>query len=226
MRCTQTVEAGAYVLGALPPAERSLYERHINTCAACRDEVADLAGLPGLLGRLDADTAGSIGQPEGPPVKLLDKMLADTHAERLSRRRRRRWERGMILLAAACLALVVGGIVSTMRIPAAPPPVVAAMYPVAEDEPVTALIGYWPSAQGGGTEIRMTCVYAEGPSGHPVRLNLWVYPKDGGAGRSISWWDAGPGYRETFFTRSELRPDQIGRFEIREGGKILLRYQT
>ena len=71
MRCTQTAEAGAYVLGALSPAERSAYERHIAACVTCRNEVAELAGLPGLLGRLDADTAASIGQPEGAPEKLL-----------------------------------------------------------------------------------------------------------------------------------------------------------
>src|SRR5438874_8480896 len=52
MRCTQTVEAGSYVLGALAPAERSGYEQHIATCAECRNAVAELAGLPGLLGRL------------------------------------------------------------------------------------------------------------------------------------------------------------------------------
>lgn len=224
MRCTQTVEAGAYVLGALPPADRSVYERHITTCARCRDEVAELAGLPGLLGRLDADTAASIGQPAGPSEKLLEKMLADTQAERRTRRHSRRWERTVTLVAAACLALVVGGVVSALRIPAAPPPVVAAMNPVANDEPVTAMIGYWPSTRG-GTEIRMTCVYADGV-GSTARLGLWVYPKDGGDGRSVSWWDAGPGYRDTFYTHTDLRPDQIGRFEIREGPTVLVAYRA
>jgi anti-sigma factor RsiW len=62
MKCTQTLEVGAYVLGALVPAEREAFERHLAECAICRDEVADLAVLPGLLGRLDFETARSIAQ--------------------------------------------------------------------------------------------------------------------------------------------------------------------
>ena len=41
------------MLGALAPAERADYERHLAGCAACRESVAELAVLPGLLGRLD-----------------------------------------------------------------------------------------------------------------------------------------------------------------------------
>ena len=62
MRCSQTLEVGVYVLGALAPAERDAFERHLSDCATCRDEVADLAVLPGLLGRLDLATAESIAR--------------------------------------------------------------------------------------------------------------------------------------------------------------------
>jgi anti-sigma factor RsiW len=62
MRCPQTIEVGAYVLGALVPAERDAFEKHLATCAICREEVAELAVLPGLLGRIDFETARSIAQ--------------------------------------------------------------------------------------------------------------------------------------------------------------------
>jgi Putative zinc-finger len=62
MKCTQTLEVGAYVLGALVPAERDAFEKHLGECAICREEVADLAVLPGLLGRIDYETARSIAQ--------------------------------------------------------------------------------------------------------------------------------------------------------------------
>lgn len=62
MRCPQTLEVGAYVLGALVPAERDAFERHLGECAICREEVADLAVLPGLLGRIDFETAKAIAQ--------------------------------------------------------------------------------------------------------------------------------------------------------------------
>ena len=177
MRCTQTAEAGAYVLGALSPAERSAYERHIAACVTCRNEVAELAGLPGLLGRLDADTAASIGQPEGAPEKLLHTVLASARTERVRLRRRHMRERGFIMLAAACLAVVVGAGVSTMSIPAAPPPVLGAMTPTDQGEPVNALLGYWADTKG-GTEIKMTCSYASGSITVPYTLATAQYPED------------------------------------------------
>jgi hypothetical protein len=62
MRCAQTLDVGVYVLGALAPAERDAFERHLGDCAICRDEVAELAVLPGLLGRLDLATAETIAR--------------------------------------------------------------------------------------------------------------------------------------------------------------------
>jgi hypothetical protein len=70
MRCPQTIEVGAYVLGALVPAERDAFEKHLADCAICREEVADLAVLPGLLGRIDFETARTIAQ-EGEDSAVL-----------------------------------------------------------------------------------------------------------------------------------------------------------
>lgn len=52
-RCEFAHDDGAYLLGALAPAERAAYERHLAGCASCREAVAEIAVLPGLLGRLD-----------------------------------------------------------------------------------------------------------------------------------------------------------------------------
>lgn len=49
MTCRQNVSLGAYVLGALEPAERSAMEHHISECASCREELLSFAPLPGLL---------------------------------------------------------------------------------------------------------------------------------------------------------------------------------
>ncbi len=43
---------GAYVLGALDPADRSRVDAHLSGCPDCRDELASFAALPGLLGRV------------------------------------------------------------------------------------------------------------------------------------------------------------------------------
>lgn len=55
-------EAAVYVLGASNTADRRRFESHLGSCPDCRNEVAALAGLPGLLRRLteaEAEEAGS-----------------------------------------------------------------------------------------------------------------------------------------------------------------------
>ncbi len=65
MTCEFAVDDGAYVLGALAPAERAAFERHLGGCAPCRESVASLAVLPGLLRRLDSATAVAVSRGSG-----------------------------------------------------------------------------------------------------------------------------------------------------------------
>ncbi|MBE1877378.1 anti-sigma factor family protein [Myceligenerans pegani] len=51
----------AYVLGALSPSDRHAYERHLAECDMCRTAVAELAGMPGLLGTVPAAQAEALG---------------------------------------------------------------------------------------------------------------------------------------------------------------------
>ncbi|MGH3631258.1 MAG: anti-sigma factor family protein, partial [Sciscionella sp.] len=59
---------GAYVLGALEPAERAELETHLADCPACREELAGLAGLPGLLSQLSVDDLDAPAADSSPPV--------------------------------------------------------------------------------------------------------------------------------------------------------------
>lgn len=43
----------AYALGSLCGADRQEFERHMGSCPSCREAVAELAGMPGLLSLLD-----------------------------------------------------------------------------------------------------------------------------------------------------------------------------
>jgi hypothetical protein len=94
--CSQRHELGAYLLGALGPVERAAVEDHIGGCASCRDELAWLSGLPGLLARVGPE---EIIDPPAPPA--LGRLIASA-----SRRRRRRRR---LAGAAASLALAAGG---------------------------------------------------------------------------------------------------------------------
>ncbi|SEG79271.1 Putative zinc-finger [Thermomonospora echinospora] len=127
------VSLGVYVLGAIDPAERSMVDAHLTACPACRDELAGLAGLPALLGRVSESQLTALAEPPG---ELLEPLLARAAAERRGRlprlgRRdgqgRGHWSgRWTPLIAAAAVALVVvalfGGFLSG-RFDGSPPPV-------------------------------------------------------------------------------------------------------
>lgn len=94
------ISLGAYVLGALDHRERAEVESHLAGCAGCRDELAGLAPLPGLLGRLSIDEAVS-----GPPPvddAMLDRLLRAASRDRRAATHRR-------VLAAAAAVVVLGG---------------------------------------------------------------------------------------------------------------------
>src|SRR4051812_43533946 len=98
--CSQMrILLGVYVLGAIEPAERAMVDAHLSTCQRCRDELASLAGLPAMLGRVTEDQIEQLGPP---PEELLDSILAAAAGESRGRRRKNR-----LLLVAAAAALVV-----------------------------------------------------------------------------------------------------------------------
>jgi hypothetical protein len=74
-------QLGVYLLGAVGPGERAQIEAHLATCPRCREELAGLAGLPGLLRRVPPDVAlrawmdDATGSPPGPPLDTLIRLV-------------------------------------------------------------------------------------------------------------------------------------------------------
>jgi anti-sigma factor RsiW len=101
--------AGAYALDALPPDEAAAFADHLQECAPCRQEVAEMQVTAAQLGLQVA---------QGPPPGLRDRILQAIRDTRQvppviqgrgaadDRTRRTAWPR---LLAAAAVALVVLG---------------------------------------------------------------------------------------------------------------------
>ncbi|MGY1661131.1 zf-HC2 domain-containing protein [Geodermatophilus sp. SYSU D00705] len=104
MTCRAVVpDLGALLLGAFEPADRRRVEAHLDDCADCRAELAELAALPELLALVDpADL-------EAPHVTPSPDLFArvSAAARRPSRARR-------LLLVAAALVLVAGGAAAGM----------------------------------------------------------------------------------------------------------------
>jgi hypothetical protein len=108
---------GVYLLGAIDPAGRTLVDRHLAGCRSCREDLAGLAGLPALLGRVPDAEAYALARHEAGwdsygdlPPETLARLLGQ--AVRI--RRQRRW-RG-IAAAVAAVVVLVSGCVAANRV--------------------------------------------------------------------------------------------------------------
>jgi anti-sigma-K factor RskA len=111
-----TDTAGAYVLGAMPVAEREAFEAHLSSCAICREEVDEL--------RPAAEALPMASPLMVPPPALKDRIMAEVEreaellgaagagADRPERVRRERrglgWLSGWRLAPVAAALLVAG----------------------------------------------------------------------------------------------------------------------
>lgn len=106
-RCADVRTAlGVYVVGAIDPAERAFVDNHLPVCPECRDELAGLAGLPALLGRVtleEVERASSGSAYARPPERLLNSMLAEMASRQRAIRRRN------VLVAVAASVVILAG---------------------------------------------------------------------------------------------------------------------
>ena len=107
---------GAFVLDALPGDARATMRAHLDGCATCRAELAELAPLADDLRAVDP---GALSEVPAPPVNLGERIRAQVRQEReLAEARARRTERrtqarrgaGRVVAAAAAVALVAAAL--------------------------------------------------------------------------------------------------------------------
>jgi hypothetical protein len=153
LSCSEaTLALGAYLVGALDPRERADVEAHLAACPACREEMAELAPLPGLMSRITAEDVVA-----GPPVAddaLLDRLLAAAARERRVARHRR-W-----LAAVAAVVVLAGGTaagVGAYDAATAPPSHTFA----AASGPVHMSVRLSPTAAGTSVRLRLSGVASE-----------------------------------------------------------------
>jgi hypothetical protein len=99
---------GAFVLGHLEPDESAAVRAHLDGCAVCRDEGAQLAAVARLLPLADPER---VGAPQESPPEMLGEVVARIEQERAARLRARRRSVAVRVGAAAAaltVMLVVG----------------------------------------------------------------------------------------------------------------------
>jgi anti-sigma factor RsiW len=210
-------ELGVYLLGTIEPARRAVVARHLATCPECRAELAGLAGLPALLGRVPADELqrlleGDVITPvPGPPLAAL--------LGRMTRVRRRR----RYLAAAAALIVGVAAVSGWQALrPSGPAGAGAQPRWEATDEAVNpatgagAAVRYAAEPWGAELEVRVSGVAAgtrcqfwvTGPRGQTVDAGGWIIV----AGQQAAWHPASVPFRV-----SMLRS-----FQVTGDGKVLV----
>jgi hypothetical protein len=231
MRCEHEHDDGAYVLGALSPAERAAYERHLATCSFCREAVADIAVLPGLLGRLDPADFAKLLDPTltQPAPNRTPKLVSAAQTTRQRERKKTRVRVLATALAAAVVALVVGigavFVMSDRRPQTTPPGTTVAMTPADRTIPVSAQINI--AGAPGGTKINLTCFYDNhSPSLKPYTIRLLAFGPDEES-EQVGSWVAAPGKGFTMNGVTHFGGGHLSRLElVRNDGKTLLAYDV
>ena len=199
---------GAYVLGGLDDADRARFEDHLQRCAVCRDDLAELETLPGLLGAVPVPDAVALAVPAprvprtADPSAVVPQPVLDELAAR-RRTARRRLTALVGAVAAACLAL--GFAAAPLLAPANRPD---ASYSVVADTGIQVTVGMVKKTWG--TELAV-----DGKSlPNTGKLSLWVKDRAGTEDRACAWM-ATPSGKARVTSATPLQYSSIASVEVR-----------
>jgi len=210
-----TANLGAYALGALEAADRAQVEAHLPFCSACRDQLASIAGLPGLLSHLRsedldvADATANGSQDSALMTPGADLLRRTLHELAGQQRRRRIRTRVLSAAAASVLVLAVGaGIATTPSTPNAPHQ--GAFTTLAVTDPsshAAAIFELHPQPWGTAVTLRLQHI----PAGTHCRL---ITIDRHGQQQTISSWQADYEGGASITAASDLTPTDIATLHI------------
>jgi hypothetical protein len=146
---TVRMALGAHALGALDPAESEEIRTHLESCPACREELAALSSAASALGQLAATDALAASEETAAAHGLLGRVIAEV-ARRRRRFRLRLAGAGVVLVLAAAGATTAVTLATHPGAPAA----AAHLAGTDPDSGVAASADVY--AESWGTSIHMT----------------------------------------------------------------------
>jgi hypothetical protein len=216
---------GVYVVGAIDPAERTVVDLHLAGCPDCREELAGLAGLPALLGRVPIEEAEQIagfrpdrtlpgvppaaGPADGDPLNPLI-------ARMTQRRRVSRWRN--LAAAAAVVLIAAGAALGAVRI-AQPPGGPAVHWEHVQSTTaagLTADIKYAAQPWGTRLQARVDGIKAG------TTCEFWVLDNHGGRWEAGSWTVTSTWHGATYSESVAVPASWVNGFQVTSGSHVLL----
>jgi putative zinc finger protein len=226
---------GVYVVGAIDPAERFVVDNHLAGCPDCREELAGLAGLPALLGRVPLEEAeqiawidserpgaGERADVEPPEAEVLTPLLAKV----AHRRRVSRWR--SLAAVAAVVVIAAGAAIGAVRL---------ASPPSAGSSSASSPALHWENVQATNALTHMAVKYAGMPGGTLAYVEVtgipagttcqfWVIGKDGHRWPAGSWMVADEWKASSYPTVSAAPVHEVHGFQLTSGGRTLAQVRT
>ena len=217
----------AYVLGALSSSERREFEVHLQHCERCSAAVAELGGMPALLGLLDAEDVRGLDGAQTDPPPLRPEVLQTVLDRVRWRRRRSRWFlSGAVGLAAAMLAVGLLVAVRPEIVGLRNGEVAAAQLPMDKLAPTSFSATVSLNGFEWGTRVDMACSYGRWSAGsdeRPSNLGMVVVGRDGSRSQIATWLGLS-GATALPSGNTTMPKDQIASVQLVsvDSGKVLL----
>jgi hypothetical protein len=218
MSCSFSHLDGAYVLGSLSPSERRDFEEHLTTCDACCRGVREVAGLPGLMARVDRSVLEHEDDVAPLPATLLPSLVREV------RRRRRRTVLAVAGTAAAAAAAVVAVGVPVLVSGNGSDSVVGQPAPSASSGPTSS-----PTAAPvgmttvGGAPVRGSIALESVPWGTRLDLTCSYVTQRPGSAHGYGWGShgsSGPTKYEMFVRTDDGTVDMVGTWHAPQGATM------
>jgi hypothetical protein len=209
----------AYILGALSLEERRIYEGYLEENPAKASDLADLAGMPGILKALSREEAVALTDLAGaaPNVAVPDPIPTLAQAAARRKQRSRRILIATVVSSAAAL-LIAGGIVGATTFPRSQPATetvaMQAMQPTPRDG-LTAELAV--TQKKWGTELNWACQYTKDWSRNVKSYDIVVTTHDGVQTAVGSWKPSGD-EATGLSAATSIPASQIRTVDIRETG--------
>lgn len=226
MRCPETRSIGAYLLGSLDPAEHLELEQHITECAICRQELVEVAHLPGLLHRLTLEDVSPQTAAQSPmpgatasidPPSLPDATTAITSARSWLRRHLTRSRTGLV--AAIIGMVLIAGAMACRELLAEP------------GQQASSGVTTWSATNAAGG-IDTTARLASQPWGTDIRLRMEDLPPGQtcklvvrartGPAETAGWWSTNYEAQLTVPASTSIPLSDIDRVDVIRSDNIVL----